>query len=135
MRKTLAALAAGLALAGCAHAQPSEIAVVNIARITANWPKFINYNNQLSADAAAIERSNASDAEKQRERDQLRAQYVRMQDEVTNDVRAATAQVARDRKFQVVITKDFAAYGGTDITPDVEKVLDIHERATPPPGP
>src|SRR6185312_10794255 len=98
-----------------------------------NWAKFINYNNQLSADAAAIERARVSDAQKQRERDQLRAQYVKMQNEVTSDVRSAAEQVAKQRNFKLVVTNEFTAYGGTDITRDVEKVLNITERATPSP--
>jgi Skp family chaperone for outer membrane proteins len=123
---------AALLLAGCAHASP-EVATVSMARITSNWPKFINYNNQLTADAQAIERSTASDAQKQRERDQLRQQYVQMQDEITGDVRNAAAQVAKDRNFKLVVTQEFSAYGGTDITPEVEKILNITERATPSP--
>ncbi|HXF34930.1 MAG TPA: hypothetical protein VN603_10185 [Candidatus Acidoferrales bacterium] len=125
--------AAALLLAGCGQSASSDVAVVSIARITSNWAKFINYNNQLSADAAAIERARVSDAQKQRERDQLRAQYVKMQNEVTSDVRSAAEQVAKQRNFKLVVTNEFTAYGGTDITRDVEKVLNITERATPSP--
>jgi outer membrane murein-binding lipoprotein Lpp len=133
--KLAAAALAALMLAGCAHSSSSDVALVSISRITANWPKFINYNNQLTADAAAIERSNAPAAEKNRERDQLRRQYVQMQNEITNDVRAAAEQVAKERNFKLVVTSEFAAYGGTDITSDVEKLLNITERATPSPSP
>lgn len=133
MKQTLLLFAAIVALAGCSTSPSSEIAVVNIARLTANWPKFINYNNQLSSDAAAIERSNASDQEKQRERTALQQQYAKMQEEVTSDVRNAAAQVAKTRNFKLILTREFAAYGGTDITADVEKVLDIHERPSPSP--
>ena len=133
MKKTLLFMAAIVALAGCGSSPSSEIAVVNIARVTANWPKFINYNNQLSSDAAAIERSNASDQQKQAQRTQLQQQYMKMQDEVTTDVRNAAAQIAKTRNFKLILTREFAAYGGTDITPDVEKVLDIHERPSPSP--
>lgn len=132
MRKALWLLTA-LALAGCGNSSSSDVAVVSIGRITSNWPKFINYNNQLTADAAAIERSNASDQEKQRERDDLRNQYIKMQNDVTADVRNAAEQVAKSRNFSIVVTREFAAYGGTDITPDVEKILNITERATPAP--
>ncbi|HXP91905.1 MAG TPA: hypothetical protein VN905_00410 [Candidatus Binatia bacterium] len=137
MSKPIWSLVAALIVVGCGHSSSSDVAVVSIVRITSNWPKFINYNNQLSADAAAIERSQASDAEKQREREQLRAQYVKMQDEVTSDVREAAAKVAKNRNFKMVVTSEFAAFppanGGTDITADVEKILDITERATPSP--
>jgi Skp family chaperone for outer membrane proteins len=133
MKRFFPAVLAALVLAGCGHSSSSGVAVVNVARITSNWPKFINYNNQISADAAAIERSSANDQDKQREREQLQAQYLRMQTEVTNDVRDAAAQVAKQRNFKLVVTREFAAYGGTDITPDVEKILNITERATPAP--
>lgn len=127
-----AALCLAALLVGCGHSS-TDVATVSMARVTSNWPKFINYNNQLTADAQAIDRSSASDAEKVRERDHLRQQYVQMQDEVTGDVRSAAAQVAKDRNFKLVVTQEFAAYGGTDITPEVEKILNITERATPAP--
>ena len=131
--KTLALFLAALALAGCGHSSSSEVAIVSMNRITENWPKFINYNNQLNADAAAIERSSAPESEKQQQRDHLRQQYVRMQEEVTGDVRNAAQQVANKRNFKLVVTGEFAAYGGTDIKADVEKVLNITERASPSP--
>jgi Skp family chaperone for outer membrane proteins len=133
MKRTLLLIAALLTLAACSTAPQTDIAVVNIARLTSNWPKFINYNNQLSSDAAAIERSNLSDSDKARQRLQLQQQYAKMQADVTTDVRNAAAQVAKQRNFRLILTREFAAYGGTDITADVEKVLDIHERASPSP--
>jgi Skp family chaperone for outer membrane proteins len=133
MKRCILLAAAVLMIAGCGRSGANDVAVVNIARITANWPKFINYNNQLSADASAIERSRASDQDKQHERDQLQAQYLKMQDEITSDVRSAAEQVAKQRNFKIVVTREFAAYGGTDITSDVEKILNITERATPAP--
>lgn len=133
MKPTLLIIAAMLTLAACSTAPKTDIAVVNIARLTSNWPKFINYNNQLSSDAAAIERSSLSDSDKARQRLQLQQQYAKMQDEVTTDVRNAAAQVAKQRNFRLILTREFAAYGGTDITADVEKVLDIHERPSPSP--
>ena len=131
MRRAVLALAA-LLLAGCSHSS-GDVATVTMSRLTSNWPKFINYNNQLTADAQAIERSTAPDSEKQREREHLRQQYVKMQDEITTDVRNAAAQVAKDRNLKLIVTQEFSAYGGTDITPDVEKLLNITERATPTP--
>jgi Skp family chaperone for outer membrane proteins len=133
MKRTLLLIAAMLTLAGCSTAPRTDIAVVNIARLTSNWPKFINYNNQLSSDAAAIERSSLSETEKARQRLQLQQQYAKMQDDVTTDVRNAAKQVAQQRNFRLILTREFAAYGGTDITADVEKVLDIHEKASPSP--
>jgi Skp family chaperone for outer membrane proteins len=122
------------ALSACAHQQSSPIATVDVARISANWPKFINYQNQLSADASALEHANIPDAEKQRQRDLLQRRYNDMQTEVTSDVRSAAQQVAGQRHFALVVTREFVGYGGVDITPDVEKILNITE-TSPPPSP
>jgi Skp family chaperone for outer membrane proteins len=122
------------ALSACAHQQSSPVATVDVARISANWPKFINYQNQLSADASALEHANISDAEKARQRDLLQRRYNDMQAEVTSDVRSAAQQVADQRHFALVVTREFVGYGGVDITPDVEKILNITE-TSPPPSP
>ena len=127
----LAVLVVAAALAGCAS-QQSQVATVNITRITQNWPKFINYNNQLASDTDAINRSSASPRDKQRQLDQLRQQFIKMQEEVTNDVRVAAEQVASQRHFKLVITREFVGYGGTDITTDVEKILKITEKSPAP---
>ena len=55
-----------------------------------------------------------------------------MQTEVTGDVRAATEQVAKAKNLKMVFTREFVGYGGVDITPDVEKVLNITETAGTP---
>jgi len=125
----MASLAA--VLAGCAS-QQSQVATVNITRITQNWPKFINYNNQLASDTDAINRSSASPRDKQRQLDRLRQQFVKMQEEVTNDVRVAAEEVSNQRHFKLVITREFVGYGGTDITTDVEKILKITEKSPAP---
>jgi Skp family chaperone for outer membrane proteins len=135
---TVAALAAVLALAGCNGAASSggttgTIGTVDVARITANWPKFLNYQNQLSSDAAAIDRSSASQGEKVRQRMALQGRFLKFQDEVTGDVRTAAQQVASDKHLRLVVTREFVGYGGVDITPDIEKILKITEAATPKP--
>jgi Skp family chaperone for outer membrane proteins len=125
-------------LGGCSGAKSGgtdEIGTVNVSRITANWPKFLNYQNQLTADASAIDRENAPDATKSRERADLQQRFLRFQDEVTNDVRTAAEQVAGDRHLKLVVTREFVGYGGVDITPDVEKILKITEAASPSPHP
>jgi Skp family chaperone for outer membrane proteins len=127
---TAAALLAGCNAQGAAT---NQIGTVNVTRITANWPKFLNYQNQLTADASAIDRSNAPESTKARERAALQQRFVRFQDEVTGDVRSAAEQVATERHLKLVVTREFVGYGGIDITPDVEKVLKITETATPKP--
>ncbi len=129
MSKFLFVFTAGLAVAGCSSPPPPSVATIDMARIQANWPKYINYSNQLAADTQAIDRARSSPQEKQHEMEQLRARYVDMQNEVTGDVRSAAEQVANDRHLKLVVTRQFVGYGGIDITPDVEKILKIVEPA------
>ncbi len=131
MRRTIIAAGALVALAGCGQTQSSQIATVDIARLTSNWPKFINYNNQLASDTEAIQRSSDSPRQKAARIAELRQRYLAMQNEVTGDVRGAVEQVANDRHFKLVVTHEYVGYGGVDITPDVEKVLKITEQPTP----
>jgi hypothetical protein len=129
---TLLPLAAVL-FSGCGliPQHQSPIATVDIDRVSRNWPKFINYSNQLASDTEAIRRSSASARDKQRQIDELRRRYVQMQREVTSDVSSAAQQVAAQRHFSLVVTREMVGYGGTDITPDVERILKITEVSPP----
>lgn len=117
---------------GCAGTH-SKIAVVNIMTIEANWPKFQNYANQLQASFGAIEASRSTNAEKQQQLAQLQEQSKRWQDEVTNELRATVTTIANNRHYQLVVTREGVAYGGDDITVDVEKAMSI-PTASPSPG-
>jgi len=129
VKRLLIAAAACAALSACAgQSSQSSVATVDLARIQANWPKFINYSNQLASDTEAINRSSASPKQKADSLDQLRRRYVDMQNEVSGDVRSAAEQVASDKHFKLVVTRQFVGYGGVDITPDVEKILKITEK-------
>ena len=126
---TLAALAA---LAACGNkGSDSNIGLVDVQRISQNWPKFQNYQNQLANDAQTIERSNRRD--KAQARAQLQQRFARAQDELTRDVGDAAKQVAADKHLSYVFTRQYVGDGGVDITPDVEKILKITERPSPSP--
>jgi Skp family chaperone for outer membrane proteins len=129
VKRLLTIIAALLALAGCGSQSSSDIATVNISRITSNWPKFINYRNQLAADQDALAHSSAPTSEKQKTFQQLEEQSYTMQTEIANDIRQAAEQIAEQRHFKLVVTREFVGYGGVDITPDVEKLLKIDEKA------
>jgi Skp family chaperone for outer membrane proteins len=127
-------LTAALLLAGCsAKSSGGDIGLVDVPRVTANWPKFLNYQNQLNADMATLQQSKAPDAQKQRQLAQLQSRFATNQTELTNDVRDAAQKVANDKHLRLVLTQQYVGYGGVDITPDVEKILNITERATPAP--
>jgi len=127
-----AALLAALAASGCGKPGGGAVATVNIERIASNWPKFINYHNQMGSDEAAISRSNADPAEKERQLAALQARYAKLEDEVADDVRTAAEQVAKEKNYRLVVTRQFIGYGGDDITPDVEKILKITETSPTP---
>jgi len=126
-RRPLLAAVLLVVVAGCAKPAPPPIATVDLQRIQANWPKFINYSNQLAADTAAIEQSAAPADEKQRRMESLRAQFVSEQNEITDDVREAAQRVAAQKDIKLVLTRQYVGYGGVDITGDVERDLKIVE--------
>ena len=121
-----------LAVGGCSQVH-SKIAVVNIMTIEQNWPQFQNYANQLQASFGAIEASKDTPAHKRQALAQLQVQSKRWQDEVTSELRASVTTIAQARHYQHVVTREGVAYGGDDITVDVEKSLNI-STASPSPG-
>ena len=128
MRQATLALSCAAVLAGCSSQAPSgDVATVDVARLTSNWPKFLNYQNQMNADVATIQRSSASPREKQQQVAALNQRTEMFNAEITGDVRNAVNQIAADKHYKLVVTREFIGYGGTDITPDVEKALQITE--------
>jgi Skp family chaperone for outer membrane proteins len=120
-------------LTGCATQPKSSVGLIDTARITSNWPKFQNYQNQIAADESAIQRANTSTAQKAQQIAQLQQRYVSAQRELTDDVSNAAQQVAKDKGLTYVLTRQYVGYGGIDITTDIEKILKIDETATPAP--
>ena len=127
----LCGAALAITLSGCAHAR-SKVAVVNIGAIEQRWPKFINYYRQIQANYVAINDSKISPAEKRRAMIQWQQQSQRWQDEVSNDVRNVVKDIAGQKHYEMVVTRQGVAYGGDDITLDVEKALKI-DTASPQP--
>ncbi|HEX3465649.1 MAG TPA: hypothetical protein VHS78_16485 [Candidatus Elarobacter sp.] len=111
----------------------SNIGLVDVQRIAQNWPKFQNYQNQLANDAQTIERSNRPARDKDRARAQLQQRFNQAQSELTTDVSNAAKQVAADKHLTYVFTRQYVGYGGVDITPDIEKILQITEKPSPTP--
>jgi Skp family chaperone for outer membrane proteins len=121
-----------LASAGCGQSH-AKVAYVNVEVLQSTWPKFINYQNQLQATLYAIQSSKIAPAEKQKQLQQLNQQSARWQAEVTNDVKDAVKQIAANRHYELVVTRQGTAYGGDDITPDVQSALHI-PITSPSPG-
>lgn len=134
MKKQLVIITAACAalLAGCGGST-SPVGLLDVQRLTANWPLFTNAQNQLNADRQSITTGKGSNAQKQRAVMQLQQHYQQLSDQLVSQVRAAAAKVAGEKQLKLVVTREFVGYGGTDITGDVEKELGITEKPTPTP--
>jgi Skp family chaperone for outer membrane proteins len=128
----IATLTASL-LAGCGASSP--VGTVDVGRIVANWPEYQTDQNQLLGEEQQIASGRQSTADKQRAAAALQAKYAAITDALTQQIKAAAAKVAADKQLKLVVTREGVGYGGTDITPDVEKAMNITEKATPTPSP
>ena len=127
----IAALAAA-ALSGCGGGG-SPIGLVDVQRLTANWPQYTNAQNQLVADQRAIASGRGSSSSKQRQIVQLQQKYAQISNQLVSQVKDAATKIAQQKQLSLVVTREFVGYGGTDITPDVEKLLGITEKPSPTP--
>jgi len=128
-----AALAAAL-LTGCAGGG-SPVGLIDVQRITANWPQYENANNQMLADERAVETGRGSRAQKQQQVAQMQAKYSAISQQLVSQIKSAAAKVAQQKNLKLIVTREFVGYGGVDITPDVEKAMGITESATATPSP
>ncbi len=128
-----AALSAAL-LAGCG-AGTSPVGLIDVQRITANWPQYENANNQMLADERAVQSGRGSPAQKQRQVALMQAKYSAISQQLVGQIKDAAAKVAQQKNLKLVVTREFVGYGGIDITPDVEKAMGITESASPSPSP
>ena len=120
--RAFAAAAALAALAACGNkASNTDIGLVDVQRISQNWPKFQNYQNQLANDAATIEHSRKSDRDKQQAKDQLQARFAQAQTELSVDVTTAAKQVAADKHLTYVFTRQYVGFGGAQRSRWAEK--------------
>ena len=129
----LAALAAAL-LAGCSGGG-TPVGLIDVQRITANWPQYSNANSQMLADQRAIQTGRGSNAQKQRQVAQMQAKYAAISQQLVGQIKDAAKKVAEQKNLKLVLTREFVGYGGVDITPDVEKAMGITESPSPSPSP
>jgi Skp family chaperone for outer membrane proteins len=127
----LLSLAAAI-VAGCANASP--VGLVDVNRIVTNWPVYQTFQQQLLQDEQAIQASRASTADKQRQAAALQKKYASITDQLTKQVRDAATKIAQQKNLTLVVTKEGVGYGGVDITKDVEKEMNITDKATPAPN-
>lgn len=130
----LAVALCAASVAGCAGGG-SPVGLIDVQRITANWPQYVNANNQMLADERAVQTGRGTPAQKQRIVAQMSAKYSAISQQLVNQIRSAATKVAQQRNLKLVVTREFVGYGGVDITPDVEKAMGITETATPSASP
>jgi Skp family chaperone for outer membrane proteins len=119
-------------LAGCAGHSP--IGLVDVQRIVTNWPEYQGYENQMATEERSIESRRESMARKQNAALGLQRKYSKITDRLSQQIRDVAGKIATQRQLKLVLTREGIGYGGVDITTDVEKALNITEKATPTPG-
>lgn len=119
-------------MTGCATSSP--IGLVDVQRIVANWSEYQGYQNQLYSDERSIQSRRESPRRKQRDVMALQRKYTQVTNQLSQQIRSAAGRIAGQRQLKLVLTREGIGYGGVDITGDVEKALNITEKATPSPG-
>ena len=134
MKKAPIVLLLCAALAACSG-NSSPVGLVDVARLTANWPAFNDAQKQLADAERQIVSQKASQSQKQHEAAALEKKYAAISQHLVDQVRSAATKIAQQRNLKLVLTREFVGYGGVDITPDVEKALGITETASPSASP
>jgi Skp family chaperone for outer membrane proteins len=132
VKKNIVIIAALAALTLTACGQSSPVGLLDVQRLTANWPQYINVQNQLLADQRAIESGSGSNAQKAKQVAQLQAKYSALSQQLVSQIKNAASKVAQQKNLKLIVTREFIGYGGTDITPDVEKQMGITESSPSP---
>jgi Skp family chaperone for outer membrane proteins len=135
VKKYLFAIFSAAALAGLTGCgTPSPIGLVDVQRIVSNWPEYQGYQTQLLSDEKSIQSQRGSARQKQRAAFIMEQKYSKITQQLTQQIRDAATKIAQQKQLKLVLTREGIGYGGVDITPDVEKSLNITEKATPSPG-
>jgi Skp family chaperone for outer membrane proteins len=119
-------------LAGCAA--HSSIGLVDVQRIVSNWPEYQGYQTQLVTEERSIASRRESARRRQSDALALERKYAKVTDKLSAQIRDAAGKIASQSQLKLVLTREGIGYGGVDITSDVEKALNITEKATPTPG-
>lgn len=119
-------------LAGCATHSP--IGLIDVQRIVNNWPEYQGYQNRLVSEERSITSRRESASRKVSDASALQRKYAKITDQLSQQIRDAAGKIAAQRQLKLVLTREGIGYGGVDITGDVEKALNITEKATPSPG-
>lgn len=132
MKRAFLTLLCGTILTACAASSP--IGLVDVQRIVNNWSEYQGYQNQLLVEERSIASRRESSGRKQIDALALQRKYAKITDQLSQQIRSAAGKIAAQRQLKLVLTREGIGYGGVDITGDVEKSLNITEKATPTPG-
>ncbi|MHB8178221.1 MAG: OmpH/Skp family outer membrane protein [Vulcanimicrobiaceae bacterium] len=108
--------------------------LVNVSRITANWPAYNAAQQSLSAAEEALVKSKVGKQQKIRQAVALQVKYATIERNLSNQVRDAAAKIASKQHLTLVLTREGVGYGGVSITAQVEKALGIVEKPSPSPS-
>jgi Skp family chaperone for outer membrane proteins len=111
-----------------------SIGLVDVQRIVANWPEYQTYQTQLLGEERSISTRRESAKRKQSDLVALERKYTTLNDSLSKQIHDVAAKIATQDSLRLVLTREGIGYGGVDITTDVEKALNITEKATPTPG-
>jgi len=111
-----------------------SIGLVDVQRIVANWPEYQTYQTQLLGEERSISARRESAKRKQSDLVALERKYTTLDDSLSRQIQDVAAKIATQDSLKLVLTREGIGYGGVDITTDVEKALNITEKATPTPG-
>ncbi len=127
----LSCLAVVLCTACSGHSQVA-IAEVDVERVVTHWPQMQSQSDELVTERRALaQTANVLDAgARARAQSELDVRTAELQIQISRAVRAAAERIAHDRHIPLVVTRDYVAYGGVDITDDVTKLL-IAQRPDP----
>jgi Skp family chaperone for outer membrane proteins len=111
-----------------------SIGLVDVQRIVANWPEYQTYQTQLLGEERSISARRESAKRKQSDLVALERKYTTLNDSLSRQIHDVAAKIATQDSLKLILTREGIGYGGVDITTDVEKALNITEKATPTPG-
>jgi Skp family chaperone for outer membrane proteins len=130
--KQLILASIAIIVAGCAA--HGSIGLVDVQRIVNNWPEYQSYQNQMMTEERSVSSRRESPARRAQDALTLERKYAKITDQLSQQIRDAAGKIASQSQLKLVLTREGIGYGGVDITNDVEKALNITEKATPTPG-
>lgn len=130
--KQLILVSIAIIVAGCAA--HGSIGLVDVQRIVNNWPEYQSYQNQMMTEERSVSSRRESATRRAQDALTLERKYAKITDQLSQQIRDAAGKIASQSQLKLVLTREGIGYGGVDITSDVEKALNITEKATPTPG-